>query len=529
MTDRVVPDGNSRAARLGALTSTRAAYTLFAVSAVLFLLGASVGWTYPFLGSSETREAQTAITTYYMIGRPFKLAYETPVVGPPWPIPYEFPLYEWFVAGLVDVLHTPLEQTGRAVNLVFFLLTLVPLSHVLMELGLNKGQRLLALSLPLLSPFYILWSRTFMIESMALFWSVCYLALVMANARAFRPMLVLAAVVCGSLAAAIKMPTLVPFFAAACLWLVYRWRKGKAEGRAGSWWRYAWIQGIVMVLPLACGFWWTRFADETKAQNPMGRFLTTASSWQWNFGTLGQRLDPAGWRKILEWWSPVAGHWSVLVLSGLVVCWSARRRWQFLACLGLALVGPLLFMNLHVAHQYYTYATGPFLIAAVGLAIISLWESSWRWLGLALLLLFMAAAGLRYRWDTYASLGERRGEVIFALGREIKHATKPEEVLVFLGAGWSATFPYYCQRRALMVTADEEVELFGRPKMFARRLQNYEAGALIIDTRGKPTFDPQALVRVAKAFSLNPQAGLVANRFIVFLRDRAKGSDVSFP
>ena len=44
-------------------------------------------------------------------------------------------------------------------------------------LGLRLQHRLIALSFLLLSPLYLFWSRTFMIESTALFFSVAYLAL----------------------------------------------------------------------------------------------------------------------------------------------------------------------------------------------------------------------------------------------------------------------------------------------------------------------------------------------------------------
>ena len=38
-----------------------------------------------------------------MIGNPFRLAYETPVLGKPWSIPMEFPLYQWTVVVVSDL------------------------------------------------------------------------------------------------------------------------------------------------------------------------------------------------------------------------------------------------------------------------------------------------------------------------------------------------------------------------------------------------------------------------------------------
>src|SRR5690242_16322451 len=41
------------------------------------------------------RQTQTAITSFWFCRTGFKLAYETPVAGYPWSIPYEFPLYQY--------------------------------------------------------------------------------------------------------------------------------------------------------------------------------------------------------------------------------------------------------------------------------------------------------------------------------------------------------------------------------------------------------------------------------------------------
>ena len=46
------------------------------------------------------------------------LRYETPVLGPPWSLPFEFPLYQGIVAGLAKIFSTPLDQTGRFVSIL---------------------------------------------------------------------------------------------------------------------------------------------------------------------------------------------------------------------------------------------------------------------------------------------------------------------------------------------------------------------------------------------------------------------------
>ena len=44
----------------------------------------------------------------------------TLVLGPPWSIPIEFPLYQWNVAAAVKIFNTPLDQTGRFFSCLLF-------------------------------------------------------------------------------------------------------------------------------------------------------------------------------------------------------------------------------------------------------------------------------------------------------------------------------------------------------------------------------------------------------------------------
>jgi 4-amino-4-deoxy-L-arabinose transferase-like glycosyltransferase len=81
---------------------------------------------------------------------------------------FEFPLYQWIVASAVKVGGFPIDQTGRFVSVLFFILALYPIFKILKALKLTTNNILLILSLICFSPQYIFWSRTFMIESIVL-------------------------------------------------------------------------------------------------------------------------------------------------------------------------------------------------------------------------------------------------------------------------------------------------------------------------------------------------------------------------
>src|SRR2546426_4626680 len=107
---------------------------IFAVCLIWAAFMATVGWNNGLSDAHGFRQTQTALTSYYLMqGGPF-LKYETPILGAPWSIPFEFPLYQWIVAEIAALFQTPLEQTGRFVSELFFGLSLLVLWEILSEL-----------------------------------------------------------------------------------------------------------------------------------------------------------------------------------------------------------------------------------------------------------------------------------------------------------------------------------------------------------------------------------------------------------
>jgi hypothetical protein len=468
-----------------------------------FLLGAclayavwaaSIGWHNTVLDFIGFRQAQTALTAYFMVDRPPRLAYETPVVGPPWSIPFELPVYQWVVATIVTVGHTPMDETGRAVSLLFFLLTLLPAYRVLAWLGVATGHRLLALSLFAVSPFYLFWSRTFLIESTALFFSMCYLAASLPAVDNLRPVRLGVALLLGALAALVKITTWFVFALIIVLYLAHVWL---ASGRDR--WRPLLLGLLLVGMPFTAGWLWTRFADEQKALNPIGRHLMTSADvmHQWNYGTFEQRRTPAVWGTILRPAHYALGH-GVVFAFALLALILARRRWRpFLACLLVYPLAPLVFTNLYWFHEYYAFANNVLLLAAVALSLIALLEcgGAFRVLGLAGLAGFLALAVWRHQGH-YVPIQAHNHEELNAVSRTIQQVTQPDDVLVILGCDWSSELPYYSRRRALSIPFWLNPSLEKVPGYL--NMAPYHVGALVIRSSWLP-FERAAVEETLRA------------------------------
>jgi hypothetical protein len=338
----------------------------------------SRGWNNTILDLHGFRQTQTAISTFYLIRGSSWLAYETPVLGAPWSLPFEFPIYQWLTAILVKTFGTPLDQTGRFVSVIFFYFSLIPSYIILKCLNIPRSYRWMFLSLFLASPLYLFWSRTFMIESTALFFCLAYLAAVCSYFTKKTLKFAAFAILFGVLAALVKITTFAGFILAASLVTFFDWQKRRSDIY------YSLVIPAVAfaLLPYIAISTWTQFADSQKLLNPIAAdFITSKALNAWNFGNLQQRLSPqlliAIGRTLSDilGWRPVIGLQLVIfILLWVALLFLGKRNKLYIASLSVFIAVILVFTNLHVVHNYYAYANGIFVIAAIGFGILGLLE-----------------------------------------------------------------------------------------------------------------------------------------------------------
>src|SRR5262249_25527707 len=115
----------------------------------------------------------------------------------PWSIPFEFPFYQWMCA-LLAWAGIPLDSAGRLLSFAFLVLTV----NAAKPLFRNRREWLIFGILLLTSPLYLFWGTAFLMETLALFLSVWFLAIE-------SPWW---ACVVGTAAALTKITTFFPFF-----------------------------------------------------------------------------------------------------------------------------------------------------------------------------------------------------------------------------------------------------------------------------------------------------------------------------
>jgi hypothetical protein len=448
------------------------------VQSVFFVLT----WNQPLLEQHGFRQTQTALTVYWAIRDGWRFAYETPVLGAPWSLPFEFPIYQWLVSILWKITGLPLDNTGRLVSFMFHLACSVVVMRLLLRLGSTRPAAWVTATAFLLAPVNAFWGRAFLIESCALFFSLCFVLLI-AIAFPNRPApasgahwsLLPGLIVVGMAAALAKTTTfLIPLTLAGVLvlwWLGSNWRQNDRLG-ARELRRVILLYGVPAATSLGAAIVWTRFGDAVKGRSELTAWLASANLTRWNFGSATERFDRALWTQIVLGRSiPEAVGIATAVLLILVwIVFYKKPAVRMSILFSVAYLGTFLLLpNLHRVHDYYQYAVAVWLVCAAGFAFSAVSERSIAAFSVLALVLFAQQTHLfagRHLPIMRSTIGIEHP--VLELSQVIRAMTGPDDVIIVFGHGWSSELPYYSERRGIVVPDYLNAEnLLNDPRRFS--------------------------------------------------------------
>jgi hypothetical protein len=459
----------------------------------------------PLLEAHAFRQTQTAFTVWGFLREGVSWFHaQLPVYGPPWEVPFEFPLFQATAALVARVTRLDVDPACRLTNLLFFYASAGVLylicRNVSARCATNREgeapaepsvlrERRLGSSLPLpnaftcngrgpavavvvvylWSPFTILWSRASMIEYAAVTFALAYVYAMLCWLEGGRRRLrlvaiAIAAIVLGCLGALVKITTMaitVPVLVA-FIWDRFR-RKPDDSGDSGDSGasrrgRGGWLACVALMLgvPVAVGQLWVMHTDHVKAASPVTSWLTSDALRLWNYGTFGQRLLADDWATIIVRIGTLVLPYGAAALPLVAFAfWRKYSRAERLL-LGSMLAGALfpivLFFNLYAVHDYYLSAITPCLAIVAGYGLHGCFTR----------LPHRAATGTLTTIVLLASLWGAKDYLIPAyvvtydapicqFGLMIRTVTPPERhVLVADTGDWDPTILYYARRKGLM-------------------------------------------------------------------------------
>jgi 4-amino-4-deoxy-L-arabinose transferase-like glycosyltransferase len=477
----------------------RLSRSLFAAGLAFCLWGASVGWESKSLPGLEFRQAQTAISAFFIRHEnDFSLAYPTPVLGKPWSTPTEFPLYQWTVALVSKTTGWGVVLAGRTVSLVSFLLTLPAIFLLLAGWRVEPARRWIVLAVIVTCPFYIFYARAVLVEIMALMFALWFwVAFARAVDRRSFGWLAVAALA-GTGAGMVKVMTFLLYLIPVAVWCARRWwsRRAQDSGRREIAWMVA-----ALALPAAASLWWALYAGAVRANNPMAGFLASPPLSDAPTGRSAMHLaleNPTAQEPLH---AGEFGAVPVVILCAMLALLAGRRLWpasrrRIAAFAAVMVTFPLLY----AFRDHYEVAGAMLLLMAAGLALVALLEANVpRWVGTAAVAVVVFGQVARYFHCYY---DRQRQPVAGAseLTMAMRALTDADQYLVLSGRDWNPMIPFYAQRRALMIR-DDCLDQPERVTAAWRQLADEKLGALIVTGPLEP---PAWLIRLAVGRGLSP-------------------------
>jgi|GEM_PF-748482 len=466
-----------------------------AMAAACFLYALYIAVRYanqvPLDGMFSFRQMQTALSAFWLKKNGFSLAYETPVGGMPWSIPFEFPLYQYIVALTSELFGCSLDATGRIVSFIFMVLCILPARSIIKNLNLSR------LTFPVFalflfsSPFYLYWGRTFMIETTTLFFTIAgikyFIDIIQSRNSYLNGFLFVLFVSLGILQ---KATTTLPVLAILCFVYMYWGFKRSHSLKEFLFSRQTISTAIYFGIPLAVGAAWTIYTDHVKMLNELGTYLTSSALSTWNWGTLEQRLSAKLYHEVI--WDRIFrdnlwGLFGLLVLIAPFFSKAADKvKLAVLTSLAMGILPFFLFTNLHLVHNYYQSANIIYFIFAFSVSLAYFIDGTTKRKAVALVLCFLLMAfHISYFFHDYLDaikhVYNTENTAQPAVSQIIKNEVPEGKYFVAYGNDWNSSLAYLSERKSF--TAPQWIKSYDK---IAQNPENYlperDLGAVLLCT-----------------------------------------------
>ena len=414
------------------------------------------------------RQTQTAISIRSYIQNGWSLFYETPIVGKPWMIPMEFPLYQSIVYAVHQVFSGSLEVEARAISLFFFYASLF-LIYRLLRIVFSMPERIAKLGIVgiLASSYYLFWADAILIENLGLFLaisaSLCAYFFLSEQKGALWGILLLFLSTALILS---KVTTYVGVFAPFFAIIFFQnsdWKNVLCRSNR----RLVFMAIGMLAINYVAIRLWVDACDVIKNENPLARSWTSASLETWNFGTLKQRLSFDIWVHYFKG----LGHYNPIfwIASAVMCCWNAwsnKGVWKVNCLLLLVMLsGPLVFFNLYKVHTYYDIPNNWALIILFTYNAIMLCESFrlYRRIRIVLSVLIVSAfvyfgGYRRFVYTGYDAKFIARHENKYEPLESFSESLGPGVVISFANK-LSSAYPYHMNRHFIIIPKNASPEL----------------------------------------------------------------------
>jgi hypothetical protein len=436
----------------------------------------------PFMDhiSSWWRSSHTLISALWFQKEGINLFnYQTPVYGPPWQVPLEFPLYQAICTVVSNLTSIDLTLSARLTSLAIFYLSALLLMLLCVEFIDSKPLCLIILTVYLWLPFNIRYSTEILPDYFSVVLALSYLYWIYQWLKSPRNILFFVlAVLSGCLGAMVKITTMPIVMIPAVLMTLNAMRNwGFSAGDLSSskklWvqikshkWTLLLLAGIV-VLPVLSAVLWVRYEDSVKQANLYTEWLTSANSSDWWYGTWAQKLSYTEWMgkftnmKNFFLFGPIV----LFPILGILCLYKLplKSRFVFGSAIITTLLTIFIFFNLYF-HEYYYIAVAALISITIGFGIYCLYtfilkKNAWWHVFAGVLFLFILLGGVE-KFNFILNIVQDEvnytEDVIVPLAAKAAALTPEGQYIIAFQDEWWPDFFLFAGRKGLIITPREE-------------------------------------------------------------------------
>lgn len=436
----------------------------------------------PFMDhiSSWWRSSHTLLTSLWFQKEGIALFnYQTPLFGPPWQIPLEFPLYQAICAFFSDISGIELTLSSRLMSLFIFYVSALFLMLLCYKFIDSKALCLIILTVYLWLPFNIRYSTEILPDYLSVTLALSYLYWIYKWLTSPRNYLFfILAVLSGCLGAMVKITTM-PIVMIPAILLTLHGMQGwgikieellspeKLMGHIKSHKLSFLLMAGIVILPLASEILWVRFEDGIKQANMYTAFISSVNSSDWWFGTSFQKLSYAEWLGKFDNIKNYFLFGPVILFPLLGILCLNQLPLKSRCAFGSALTGMALtifiFFNLYF-HEYYYIAVAALMSVLIGFGVYCLYQYILRkhiWWNVfsGILLIFIIMAGFEkfaFILNTVKDEINYTDDVLIAIANKVAAITPEDEYIISIQDDWYPEIMLFSQRKGLIITPEQE-------------------------------------------------------------------------
>ena len=470
----------------------------------------------PIIDRHVFRQAQTAISVKYLFEDGVSVFnYQTPVLGKPWSIPFEFPTYQVIVKIISSMTGWNLVQVGRLTNSVLTLLSVITCLLILWAIRVKEIYIIMFSALVATSSIYLYWGRSFLIEMTALLFTALA-ALFYLNLRfelrssfkvvfgkniivgLFKFLLFTIFLALGMLTKATTTLPLIGFVAIDQIYIAIVLMRTEKHLLVAV--RSGLIFASISFFATALTRLWIRHADALKELNANAEFILSKNLTLWNFGSLSDRLELSRWLDVftgeqelnirliipISIFALFLGSNALILINRSIVA----QKSAYIANFGyfMYICGPLVFFNLYYVHEYYSSANLLFgylsLVASSNVIDCCVKErlggNQFRIFSV-ILVTFVCVMQLNWFNEHYKRSSFKKTNDALVISEYVKSNSLPGDRLITVGEDWSSQLFFLSGRKGLAIRSMSPQSIQSSENEIKKMIDNNSSSVFLIE------------------------------------------------